>query len=246
MIFNKEDYDTKILKNDTFKLLLGNDIISEKDLLKLFSTERIDIIFCFAKFSTNNIALLDKLEFNLISTRVTYRLLNLDNYKKKSENIHKGYSIVRNSERKFDLKPENTEEIAQVIGSTSRYFKDKLIKPKKSLEIYTRWIENSLYNHYANESFLVTAKNNELIGLVTLKVKGKNGFIDLIGIREEFQKFGLGKVLLYEGVRYFMKNNIEDIFVITEGENVVANAFYQKNGFVVCDFDLVYHKHFNL
>ena len=132
--------------------------------------------------------------------------------------------------------------MADIIGSTSRYFKDKQIPREKAMEIYVTWINNSIYNRYANESFFIM-KGDKLTGLVTLKVKDNNGCIDLIGVHNDFQGLGLGKLLLQRGIQYFVDGGAGGIFVVSEGENIPATAFYQKTGFVINKVELVYHRH---
>ena len=78
---------------------------------------------------------------------------------------------------------------------------------------------------------------------MTLKVKDGIGDIDLIGVLSAFQGKGFGSFLLLQAVSSFQSNNIRDIVVVTEGENIPANALYQLNGFVLSSVALAYHRH---
>jgi ribosomal protein S18 acetylase RimI-like enzyme len=133
--------------------------------------------------------------------------------------------------------------MAEILGRTSRYFKDKQISPKTSLQLYVTWIENSIFNGYANQCVLLM-KDNRLAGIHTMKLKNGTGVVDLIGLGKDFQNMGFGKTLLEEGIKWMQKQDVDTIEVITEAENIPATAFYQKNGFIMKDIELVYHKHF--
>ena len=54
----------------------------------------------------------------------------------------------------------------RTIGESSRYFKDKNIPENMSMKIYGDWINNSLYNSYADEVIFIM-NGNELAGLIT-------------------------------------------------------------------------------
>ncbi|MCK4325580.1 GNAT family N-acetyltransferase [bacterium] len=240
--FYKDEFDTKVLERNVFKLLIDEDIIDEKKLLSLFGNKDIGIILCTTVFSHKNISLLGELGFNLMTIRNTYKL-PLSYYAKKEVNCS-DFNIIQGSKTLIKFKCEDIKNMAYILASTSRYFKDKLIPREKSLDLYVNWINNSIYEHYADEFFLITTKNNKLIGLITLKIKNNSGFIDLIGVHNDFQGLGFGKILLQKGSQYFISSNIDDIFVVTEGENIPANVFYQKNNFIIDKVELVYHKHF--
>lgn len=240
--FTQDGFDTKILGRNVFKLFLEKDIENEKELPDLSGNGEIESIFCFTVFSHRNIHLLNKLGFALISIRNTYKLSSDPRNLRTSACAAGGCDVIRCSKSPIQLNRQDIRDMADIIGSTSRYFKDKQIPREKALNIYINWINNSIYNRYANESFLIM-KGARLAGLIALKVKDNNGYIDLIGVHNDFQGLGLGKLLLQRGLQYFVDGGVGGIFVVSEGENIQASAFYQKTGFVINKVELVYHRH---
>lgn len=235
-----DPFDTEILGKNVYKLYLKED--RENEFLKLIRKVTKGIIFCFTPFSSENINLLQRAGFILISIRSTY-ILDLNSYlKRKIGNFAKGYKILNRKESIKILQKKYLIQLASTIYRTSRYSKDKFLEKSGSEQIYISWINNSLYNNYADEAFLVFNKLTP-VGIITIKIKGKNGFIDLLGIIEEHQKQKLATYLLKKAIEYLIKQDIDDIFVITEGENIPANKLYQKNNFILQNMELVYHKH---
>lgn len=241
MKFYKDNFDTEILRKDVYKLLIDRNI-TESKLVSYIKDLRKGLIFCFTIFSNQNINLLNKYGFDFISIRNTYKL-NLDLYIQKSLKVlPERYKIVNRKSAIKIVKESNLTQLAKTIYKTNRYAQDPLISRDAGVGIYINWIKNSLYKDYANEAFL--AFDGSFVGgLISVKIKKNQGFIDLLGIIKNYQNKKLGSHLLKKAINYIAKRGIDDIFVITNGENIPANIFYQKNHFIIQGLELVFHKH---
>ena len=234
----RENFDTNIFGKDVYKMFL------KKRYDKSFLSKKIlnikkSLIFCFSVFDEKNIKILKDLDFDFISIRETYfRLSN----SVKELTIKKGFRIYSLNDKIPLIDKQSLKQMAMTLGKTSRYFKDSKISTRDAMKFYITWLDNSLYRSYADNYFLIF-KDKKLAGLVTLKIKNNSGFIDLIGVMPTFQNLGLGSLLLNKSLNFFKEKDIDDVFVITEGENIQAGAFYQKNGFIKKYIELVYHKH---
>lgn len=236
-----DDFDTKIFKKNIYKFYLDKEI-TLKELNKTIGQIKDGIIFCFTLFSIENASALQDSGFKLISIRNTYKL-DLNSYvKKPSEPYYGKYILLDKTEALLLLQQINTVQIAKTIYRTSRYSKDKLIDKNKGLDIYINWVNNSLYNNYADQAFLIFDKSF-VIGIITIKIKKEGAFIDLLGVNYKYQNQKIGTHLLKNAVTYLISKNIDNIFVITEAENIPANIFYEKNSFITWNVELVYHKH---
>lgn len=235
-----DPFDTKIFDNDVYKLHLKEG--SGDGFLKLIRQVNKGIIFCFTPFSSENINLLQQAGFNLISSRNTYKL-DLNSYLRKNIGHYpKGYKILDKSKSIKLLQRKDITQLADTILKTSRYSKDKFLEKDKNRKIYITWVNNSLYGSYADEAFLIF-NQSDLSGMITLKIKDQAGSIDLLGVIRKYRKKGLATYLLKKAVDYFKTRNINNILVTTEGENIPANIFYQRNNFILQNVELVYHKH---
>lgn len=241
MKFYKDNFDTEILKRDVYKFFFNTNI-TERKFRSFIKDFKKGLIFCFTIFSNQNINLLKKYGFDFISIRNTYKL-NLDLYRQRSLKVlPKRYKIINREDAIKIIRESNLIQLAKTIYKTNRYAQDPLINKHTGVYIYINWIKNSLYKGYANEAFLAF---DGLVagGLITVKIKNNQGFIDLLGIIKSYQNKKLGSHLLKKAIDYMVEKGINDIFVITNGENIPANIFYQKNHFIIYDMKLVYHKH---
>ena len=235
----RDSFDSDIFAGNIYKLFIDEKIESEDVITNPFKNKDISYIYCFTTFENSNIDILNRLGFRLISIRSTYKLALKNGFIELK--IPEGFRVLKNSEKHVMLTDKETLSIAKLIGNTSRYFRDNNLPREKSISLYAAWIKNSLYRGYADETFVIL-KDRDLAGMITLKIKPEGGYIDLIGIKERFQNKGLGQVLFQKGVEYLLGKNIKSMYTITEGENIIANRFYQKNDFILEDVQLVYHK----
>lgn len=236
-----DNFDSKILKTDVYKLYLEEKIIEEQFTEKVKKIKK-GIIFCFTDFSPENFTLLENLGFHLVSVRNIYKL-DLKTYlKKEVSSFPVKYKILPKKETTKILKENNLIQLAQTIYQTSRYNKDNSLNKKLALDIYINWFKNSLYGDYADEAFLVF-DGSSAAGIITIKIKDNEGFIDLLGVLGKYQNQNIATHLLKQGISYLLSRRIKDIFVTTEGENIPANVFYQKNNFILHKIEFAYHKH---
>lgn len=237
--FIREPFDSELWKKEVYKFHVQPPFPNAQELRDAIAKDRPDLICAFVPFSPHIMETLEDVSFHLISIRTTYKL------------SHSAVTETRplpNSMRMVSLKDnfrvsdQDLHEMAVTIGSVSRYFRDRRIPPHQALELYLTWIKNSLFNGYVQEAFLIL-NGARMVGLVTMKIKDGTGVIDLLGVSPAFQRAGVGGYLMGQAVEYFRSNGIQDIFVSTEGENIPANAFYQRKGFLSHDLALAYHLH---
>jgi ribosomal protein S18 acetylase RimI-like enzyme len=232
------EFDSQILKRNVYRFYLNEGLSGS---LELPNVESKSLVYCFAKFSPRNFQLLFDQGFRLISIRNTYQ----SSHKKQvltSDSIEP-YRIKSHNEVK-SLTEEQVEKFAKILLLTSRYSKDEKLEPSDGLSIYKNWLNNSLFQGYADECLYITYLD-EIIGLAALKIKDDLGIVDQIAVLSGYQRKGFGKKLLLASIEYFNKKNLKVVEIVTEGENIAANAFYQKNGFTIKDVQLVFHKHYD-
>ncbi len=237
MKFYKDPFDSSILDNDVYKLILDQT----KDVERAGQeVERVThgLIFGFAHVEAQNIRFFESHQFHLISLRSSFEYIQ-----RSDENVlpPDGFSVTAFTKDQT-IQTEDIKKLALTIGEVNRYFKDKDIPMEKSLEIYMQWINNSLYHGFATRCF-IARNNDQSIGICTVRVKEKSGEIDLFGIVPEYQNRKIGKYMLQQALDYLRSKHVGTISVVTAGENTKANSFFERNNFVLQRLDLVYHKH---
>ena len=244
-----DKFDSQMLGRTVYKLQLRDEVADAAELRSSYAGQPADVLFCFSEYSPRNIAALQAEGFGFISIRNTYEMpLTAARVDQLTANAPADVDLVMASAGVPELPPQDLLGLAETLGETSRYFKDARIPRENSLKVYQTWLNNSLYNGYANDVVLAMKGDSsarELAGIHTLKWKNGIGVVDLIGVQPRYQQHGMGRALLQAGLRAFAQNGATCVEVVTEGENVPASRFYQKNGFLLRSVQLVWHKHLN-
>lgn len=240
---HKSEFDSKIFGRNVYKLYIDHTLKRNDVIENLLSDKKVDILFCFSIFSNKNISLFEKMGFLFISIRTTYTLSLNHTSATIQLRPHKNISIVRQPSKGIRITEKDITSLARVLISTSRYSKDINIPSSLGREFFESWIKNSLFHNFADEAFLAVYKK-KVIGLVSYKLKKDTAYLDLICVLPKFQNRGIGKLLLNKVLDRLKDKNISTLVTSTQGENIAANIFYQKNKFIIKNIELVYHKHF--
>jgi ribosomal protein S18 acetylase RimI-like enzyme len=241
---NRDKFDSEIFDAEVYRVLASSEELEEPKLRHALVSTPFDVAYCILDFNPAAFSTLSKIGFGLVSVRATYNLGNLKSSEKVSTPSNEAFRIVRLSRETVSVRDDDLNELAEVIAENSRYIKDSKLPAQKSYSLYRKWLSNSVHHGYANET-IVALKGQEVVGIITLKIKGDYGCIDLLGIKSTFQNQGIGKLLLAQTKEYFVSSNIEKILVTTEAENIKSNIFYQRNGFVIQEISFAYHLHQN-
>lgn len=239
-----QDYfDTEMLNKPAFKLnLTGIKSLNEIDFTSP-SLKGDYMICCFTDFNSQIIRNLQIEGYKFISTKNTYLLSSISTLEKALKEKQRS-DILRFSENSQVGTQLDYSDLMQTIAEKGRYFKDHLISKEKAYNVYSHWINNSLHNGFADEA-IYFEENGIMQGLITLKEREGFACIDLIIVNPSLQGKGIGLALLAKFVDVMKERGLSKILVETEAENIEANRFYQRNGFRLENFQLVFHKHGN-
>lgn len=124
-------------------------------------------------------------------------------------------------------------------GEFSRYNIDPVFPTYLFEMLYKKWIENSINTDFATD-VLVYRHNTKIVGLLTYKNKGCVSSIGIVAVDPLYQRLGIGSKLIqhYESL---LSDNIVEINVVTQGINLCARTFYEKNGYDIVSRKFVYH-----
>lgn len=138
-------------------------------------------------------------------------------------------------------------KLANNIYLSSRYYYDDNFDKHKVNLYYKDWLKKSVYGKFDDLCLILkNKKNNYLLGFVTIKINSdKSASIGLIGVNKDFQRQGFGSILIKNLFFYLYKIKIKKLYVITQGRNISAQRLYQKNGFIINNTEIWYHKWLN-
>lgn len=236
----KDNYDTELLWTDTYKIITDNKNFDANKISTFLEwLYKWNIVFSIIPFSHKLIEYMQEKDFIFKSIRSYYKL-NIKKYTTSEINNSNIHFI--NDKLNFKFLDKDILKLSNTIWETSRFFHDKLISRNKSELIYKTWISNILSRKYW-DWWYVLIKNNKIAWIISLNIKGNVGYIDLLGVTEDFQWKWYWKDLLLKWIIFLLSKKVKNIIVITEWENINANNFYQKNNFTLDKIELVYHKH---
>lgn len=236
MKLTRDDFDSTIFEQDVYRLSI--DAHSDlKEVITNVTSIKNGIIFGFTKVDYDCILTFEKLGFHLINIRSTYCLSSA---RLVDQNLSSEFKVVKHTNESIDEK--DIALLAKVILQETRYGKDSAIPLEISSKVYVNWIKNSLYKGFSSGSFIVV-HGNRLIGICTTKIKEDLSEIDLLCVLPDYRGKGIGKALIKAAVAFLSNKQDKPIYVVTSGENIPANSLFQKNGFVIHNVELVYHKH---
>lgn len=236
----KEEFDSEIFKKDVYKINVSENL-TEQDIINTTKDLHNCIVYVFTPFSNRIIELLTKYNFLFISIRNTYKL-NISSYTQKKIELEEGYKLFSYQENKSIITPAVIDHFANTMKKGRRYEKDRRFNQDDVTSLYKKWLENSFFNNYVQEIFLVTY-NDTICGFISIKTKDNSAYIDLLAVDEKYRGKKLGSNLLKKALSWIIDKGVKDIYLVTEGENIPANALYQRYNFVISNIDLVFHRH---
>jgi len=246
MLLKKDEFDTKFLGLNSYKLYIDETTKTTFNDIKLSLNKIVtpSLVCCIVPWGHTYIPNLLAEGFELIGTKSKYgqKLDRPSEILISSTDVKIISSFSGESEIFGDGDIDAYSTLIETLSKVSRYYKDPAISKNYSKKIYKAWFFNSLFNGYADE--VLVAQYNQLnVGFMSLKISNKTALIDLVVVDPRYQNLSIGAILLSHAKQHLQDLGINYITVETEAENIAANRFYQKNGFLSEDFTLVLHKH---
>lgn len=130
-------------------------------------------------------------------------------------------------------------ELALKSGEYSRYRLDPNFPIECFNLLYHKWIENSIFTDYATD-VLVYRMDNRPVGLLTFKNSRGISNIGIIAVDPKSQGCGVGSKLI-KHYQSLLGDSIKVLDVVTQGVNIPARCFYEKNGYTITSKTYIYH-----
>ncbi len=135
------------------------------------------------------------------------------------------------------------QEIAREGHTNTRFANDVHFPRAKVEELYATWIRLDLLGR--SQAVLVAVdETNTARGYISCTVNspGSIGQIGLVAVSSEARGRGLGTGLVLAACNWFVQKNVQEVCVVTQGNNLDAQRLYQSCGFRLSHVKLWYHK----
>lgn len=131
-------------------------------------------------------------------------------------------------------------KLALQSGEYSRFRND----PKFPRELYDKlfvcWITRSVSKEIAWE-VLVVKEGSDLLGVITLGVKGGRADIGLLAVANYARGKGIGRALMTDAGKCFAERGCALAHVVTQRSNLVACRLYESCGYQIENVENVFH-----
>jgi len=198
-----------------------SDSLDTDTFLQRFHESAFDLVYVFT--DTEN----QKLHTECIDTKITFT--------RHTSAIQTKATIAKKITKPVD----GLIQLATECSRYSRFQKDERTRPLCN-RLYELWIENALQGTYDDEVFAIQDSKN-LHGFVTIKKRGEVAYIGLMAVHQDYQRQGIGKVLMETVEHWCQEQSLTHLNVITQAENIQACDFYKKCGFHITKKEYVYH-----
>lgn len=208
-----------------------------QNILEWQSTNSIDCLYFLAEFDDpDTICLAEANGFHLVDVRITLEC-ELKRFDGKIPG--NGSRAVIRPAQSQDLPV--LERIARVSHADTRFHFDRNFPQDKSESLYGVWIRRSCEG-FADQ-VLVAELDGQAVGYITCKqLNAVMGQIGLVGVGEQARGQGIGKSLVYAGLKWFAARGLDTVQVVTQGRNISAQHLYQHCGFITHSLQLWYHR----
>ena len=140
----------------------------------------------------------------------------------------------------FQGNPSALHSLAIEAGGHSRFAVDPNISAKKTEELYTTWIDNSVLHGFADHVFTIQDHDEPNAAMITLRRRGGEISIGLLATHPGHRRRGLARKLIKAAETIAAADGLQ-LEVTTQADNQEACAFYASCNFNTFTDTYVYH-----
>jgi dTDP-4-amino-4,6-dideoxy-D-galactose acyltransferase len=133
------------------------------------------------------------------------------------------------------------ESLAWQSGEYSRFRLDPQFDTTVFRHLYSQWLHNSLSGKIASQVLVWHNEEGYELGLLTLGEKNQRADIGLLAVDETARGHSIGQCLMSAAKNWAISKGYDELQVVTQGQNLLACAFYTKCGFERTHTEHIYH-----
>ena len=198
----------------------------------LIDIDQFRFVYAKTGISTHNSILAHKKNFYLADVTVKYRYI-----------LSNGIEIFNENDEVeiANVKVKNSViKLAKESFIFDRFHSDPNIPNEIASEIKGQWIKKYFNGERGDNCFVILANETEAKGFLLTVIRQKEVVIDAIAVDKRFRKEGVAKKLIKGMINHY-KQNYSKYSVWTQASYMPSINLYQKFGFNVAEYGLVWH-----
>jgi len=132
-------------------------------------------------------------------------------------------------------------KISDEIAPFSRFNYDPRISKKKVTNLYQKFVQNSLKGSFGDGLILDIGTDGEIKGLFALAIEGNLGREILIGVKKQYRRRGIGRILFEKSLNYWKDKGARKIKTVVSLKNLDSLDFHLNLGYKINKIKSVYH-----
>lgn len=227
-----------------FKMKIGSLSLSAKDQIKNLAGKLAEarergfkLVYVFTPYPfPKSSKILSEFRSRKVDEKVIYQM------RIHPSKIDKKKPLVRIVRYKAKNAGKALTALAIQSGVHSRFKFDPGFRSEEYRRLYTLWIQRSVRREISDETFVsLDGSSSRITGFVTLKIKNRSAFIDLIGVDASCRGKGIGTSLVLRAQAWSCSKKANVLSVATQRDNKAACGLYEKMGFEEFSSSFVYH-----
>ncbi|MEA4811396.1 MAG: GNAT family N-acetyltransferase [Anaerolineaceae bacterium] len=190
------------------------------------------LYFLSASSGGEQIFLITQSGYLMMDIRITLQAVL--NSAKPRVSVQTGFSIASSS----DI--ASLRHIASMNHSDTRFYTDTHFERARCDELYATWIEKSVRD--PGQKVYIYKPEREALGYISTYCTENHSVVGLVGIAPVCQGKGIGSKLLQRALAGLEEEGSAKAEVVTQGSNIKAIQFYEKNGFKIKSIETWFHK----
>ncbi|MES2480138.1 MAG: GNAT family N-acetyltransferase [Bacteroidota bacterium] len=219
-------FGKKIAKIDSLELIKNAAQINRQ-----IKESSFDLVYCFARQNEGNVEEIVNVIDNAVwvDGKVTYL-----------KEVQKQVNIDLTFIGSANEMENGLFDLAIQTGIYSRFHTDKRFEPDQYINLYKKWIENSVNRSIADE--VGVWRENELLeGMITIGEKSGRADIGLVGVDQSARGKGIATQLLRFAENFAYNKGFKELQVVTQQQNEPACRLYEKYGFELESVVNIFH-----
>ena len=220
---------------------VSGDLLSHEQARRIDAwchQNRVRCLYFLARADdANTTRLAEKSGFQLVDIRMTLEYRDWDAMR--SNRVQQNSAAVKRFSVPKDV--PSLQSIARESYYDTRFYFDTNFPRHLCDSLYETWIKKSCEG-YA-DTVLVAELAGTPVGYISCHLEAPHtGRIGLVGVSSQARGQGIGQALIFSALEWFIAQEIQEVLVVTQGRNLVAQRLYQRCGFLTHAVQLWYHK----